>query len=207
MPMQQVNLYLPEFRPKKEWLTLQNVTIAFGVYFVLLVVAYQVAQTDLENLEATLASKEDVIVRSEERLQKYNEMTKSINVVRIDEEIAQLRAEVLQRQHVSSVIEGQQLGNESGFSAQLMGLSRQSFNSIALERFRLSRGGAYLEMQGVTKSPSDVAFYVEKLRTEASFERVGLGALSVGESEKSSDYSFALGFDSMYQAALKRERQ
>ena len=204
MKMQQVNLYLPELRPRREWLTLQTVAISLVVYFFVMLLTLKVSSDDVENLQQIVKAKEDAKVASEQRLEKYRTMSKSINVARMDQEIAQLRAEVAARQQIRSVIEGQRLGNEAGFSENLKGLARHSLSTIALKRIRLSHGGDYVELQGETLSPDDIAYYIELLQKEKSFAFSRFGSLSLGKSKKTSRHDFALGFDSMYQVAIEK---
>lgn len=205
MSMQQINLYLPELRPKREWLTLQNLSICLVLYFLFMLFTLKVSSDDVDNLETIARTKEDAKLASEERLEKYRTMSKSINVANMDKEIAELKKQVTARQQIRLVIEGQSLGNESGFSHNLQSLARQSLNTIALDRIRLTNGGKYIEMQGQTSSPDDIAYYIELLQAEKSFDDTIFGSLSLGKKKGSVFHVFALGFDSMYQVALEEK--
>ncbi|VUD56798.1 hypothetical protein TDB9533_02404 [Thalassocella blandensis] len=205
MAMQKVNLYLPELRPRREWLTLQTVVICVVFYFLFMLFTLKVTTDDVKNLEQIVKTKENAKVASETRLEKYRNMTKSINVALMDDEIADLRMQVAARQQIRSVIEGQRLGNETGFSQNLQSLARQSLPSISLNRIRLTRGGQYVEMQGETLSPEDIAYYIELLQSEKSFGFSRFGSLSVGKQKHANRHVFALGFDSLYQIAIKEK--
>ncbi len=200
--MQQVNLYLPELQPKKEWLTAQTLVVCTAVYICLMLVTLFAVKADVEDAEMQASFAENAKLASEERLKKYSNMTKSLNVAQIEDDIEYLKREVNYRQQLSKIIQGQNLGNDAGFSPNLESLAKYSFQSIALTHIRLSRGGAFVELQGNTGNPIDIPTYIELLQEDDVFAQARFGAFSISRDKARVLHDFALGFESLYQVAV-----
>lgn len=200
--MQRVNLYRPELRPKKEWLTAQSIalsTVGFTLLLALSVILINKGITDLERYVATMEKQK---VDTEARVARIKNMPRAGNVFQIDRRLKQLKRAVLAREQIGQIIQGQNLGNEAGFSGAMNSLARNAFDTISLEHIRISRGGSFVEMKGVTRSAEDVPLYLARLKKEDSFMGAQFGLLSVGENNtRRSAHVFSLGLDSVYKVA------
>jgi hypothetical protein len=76
----------------------------------------------------------------------------------------------------------QEMGNSSGFSEYLIGLSRQHADGLSLELIELGEGGRTVELSGWTRTPELVPDYVQRLRQEASFHNTRFGEMSIERS-------------------------
>ncbi|MBT4257269.1 MAG: hypothetical protein HOD87_14500 [Gammaproteobacteria bacterium] len=139
---QQVNLYLPEFKVKKDILTVVLMMQIFGgvIGLMILVSAFQFFSSwrsgaELEDLRAVLA----------EETQKTNELDgilarRSQNselTSRLDAAESRLESDRQIRNFLSET----QLGNVVGFSEYFKDLSRASLDGLSISEFRLSNGG------------------------------------------------------------------
>lgn len=184
--MQQINLYLPEFRPNREpvraihmlWigLALLVLLIAFSFYSkhqrVLLEQQLEQEKVAQQNLQAqlqTLGAKKPVQSSAE-----------------LDMKIAQLQKNLQRHLQILSMISHQDLGNDKGFSAQLNALGQASLSSISVETFSLQRGGKYVELSGLTRSADQIPLYMQRLRKAPSFTDVGFGVLSIERDKEQS---------------------
>jgi len=201
--MQQVNLFLPEFRPKKEWLTAASLaSVVIGV-IVLFIVFHLLAMNNLQRLKAQVMELENRQVVAQNQLDSMKARAKPFQDNQLDSQLKYLRAALKSRRQVEQIIASQNLGNAAGFSVPMEALARHSFDSIALERIRLSRGGKYLQFKGYTRQPEDVASYVQRLQEDESFSYTRFGLLTLGKKEAAREHSFSLGFESAYDVALE----
>ncbi len=204
MNMQRVNLYLPELRDKKEWLTANTTALSTLGFSALMILAVFLIEYGLVDYEAKVELVESQKIASEKRIARIKNMPRA-NTIQFDRKLLSLTRKVRARERIGQIILGQNLGNEAGFSASLSDLSRHAINSISLQQIRISRGGDFVEMRGITKTVEDVPIYLQRLRGEKSFSDSRFGLMSVAKSTNSfSQHKFALGFDSIYQLALEK---
>lgn len=190
--MQQINLYLPEFRPNRQLLrAIHMVWGALGFLVFLLVVSFY---TNYQN--TALLQQLAQVQQSQEALQKQLQsitlQKPALAAVELDAQIQQLQKDLVRRQQILAMISHQDLGNDKGFSAQLNALAKASLNTISLETFSLQRGGTYAELSGKTRSADQIPLYVQKLRSDPSFANVGFGVLNIQRDESSGLLQFSL---------------
>ncbi len=197
--MQSINLYLPELRPKKEWMTAWTAVLICAGFCVLLLGSTILNTFELKRYEQSIIVYENQRVAKSERIAVNRERLPKADAARLDQEIQNLKSTLRHRMLVNDVIEGQSLGNEYGYSARLEDLAASSSPAISIEQFRFARGAGFVELKGETKAPEKVAVFIEKLKRQDSFLDAGFGALSLVEEKNKRNYKFALGFDSLFQ--------
>ncbi len=208
MNMQRVNLYVPELRVKKEWLTADSMAMSTLGFTLLMVLATVLIQNGLKDYENKINIIESQKVAAEERILRFKNMPRATNSLQFDRRLSQLRRSVAARKQIGQIIEGQNLGNEAGFSGSFQFLAKHAYNSISLEHIRISRGGSFVELGGVSKTIEDVPLYLQKLRQEDSFVGAQFGLMSVNRDAKGRGiHEFALGFESVYRVASGQGRQ
>ena len=177
--MQQVNLYLPEFRPRRNPLNLVQVLGLLVVSTVLVaLMAFGGAQTNTE-LEKELQIQRESLAEVTREVEALKAQASRDNQLSLEERRARLRADVTRRERILQLIERQNLGNAEGFSGQLQALARQSREDLSLAEFSLKQGGNYVEMRGRVASAQRLPEYLQRLRQEQSFARVGLGVIDL----------------------------
>lgn len=177
--MQQINLYLPEFRPRRNPLNLAQVLgiLAIGVLLVALVSIWG-AQANAK-FERELQAERERLAELTEEVEALRAQASRNNRVSMEERRARLRADVTRRERILQLIERQNLGNADGFSKQLEALARQSREGLALAGFSLKQGGNYVEMRGRVASAQRLPEYLQRLRQESSFAQVGFGVIDL----------------------------
>lgn len=202
MSMQRINLYLPELRVKKEWLTADTIALSALGFTALMILASVLIKNGLKDYEEQVRLIENQKIAAEERVLRIKNMPRAANSMQFDRRLNQLRRAVAARQQIGQIIEGQNLGNESGFAASMQHMAMHAFSSISLEHIRISRGGTFVEMSGVSKTIEDVPLYLQKLRKEDSFIAAQFGLMSVKRDAKGKGiHEFSLGFESVYRVA------
>ena len=182
--MQQVNLFLREFRPSRE--PLRAVHMAWGllgVFIMLLAVSgYTHFQYTKLVQKSVLAQKaQDALLLQMQALTVQKPVQSGAD---LDTKIQQLQNELQRRQQIAVMISSQNLGNDKGFSQQLTVLAKTALNTISIETFSLQGGGSYAEFSGKARSADQILLYLQKLRANASFAGVGFGVLKVERDEK-----------------------
>ncbi len=177
--MQQINLYLPEFRPSREPLrTIHMAWGLLGIFIVLILVSFFISHQHAQLLQQ-LTQAQQAQQTLQAQLQILTPQKSAQPDVDVDTKIQQLQQVLQRRQQVLAMISSQSLGNQKGFSAQLTALAQASLNTISLETFSLQRGGTYAELSGKARSADQIPLYLQKLRADASFANVGFGVMNV----------------------------
>jgi len=183
--MQQINLYLPEFRPRRTPLNLAQVLGVFlvGVLLVSLI-SFWGAQANAE-LDRELQTERGRLAELTQEVEALRAKVDRNNQESMEERRARLRADVTRRERILQLIERQNLGNAEGFSGQLQALARQSREGLALAEFYLKQGGNYMEMRGRVASAQRLPEYLRRLRQEPSFAQVGFGVIDLARESDS----------------------
>ena len=145
--MQQVNLYLPELRPKKEWLTARTTGVIALGFIAMMWLGVLLSSHRLELRAQQLERMETYRQQALLRIQDIRSRARPGVSAELDEQLANIIAAIATREKLAAIMRGQELGNQQGFSAALEGLARQSMPSISLEHFRFSAGGARVELE------------------------------------------------------------
>lgn len=177
--MQQINLYLPEFRPNREPLRAIHMLWGALVLLVLLVCFSVYSNHQLGLLQTQLVAEQKVQDTLQAQLKVLAAQKPAQASADLDVKITQLQKNVQRHQQILAMISSQDLGNDKGFSAQLNALAQASLNTISVKSFSLQRGGKYAELTGLARSADQIPFYLQRLRKDPSFTDVGFGVLNI----------------------------
>lgn len=175
---QQINLLLPELRPRFDWLGLP-VVVAAALSGLLLVVAWTVAGAASAG---DLAAREQALKNQLAAAQQESQaLGKALGERRGDSLLPQklnlARLEVSQRQQVLDLLASGGFGAGQGFSGIFQGFSRQLVKGVWLVGFRVA--GADIEIRGRLTDPALLTTYVGKLNGEAAFAGRRFSALDM----------------------------
>lgn len=183
---QQINLILPELRPRFDWLALPMVAAAAGGAMFLVVALFIYASWRVD----TLAARDATVKAS---LQTYQQQTSELGVAlgarkgdaTLPERIEAMRLAVTQREEALAAL-GHGRKDEYGvYSETLKGFSRQITDGLWLTGFSLA--GKEVEIQGRLTDPAVLPVYIRRLNTDGAFAgkrfealemRAGGGALA-----------------------------
>lgn len=166
---QQINLYLPEFKVKKEALTALVMAQVLGTVIVVmaLISSYDYfarwqLDRELAELQATL----------QEETRKTNELDGQLAGRSQDAELVELlefaEARLDSDRQVRDFLSETKLGNETGFSEYFKDLSRASIEGLSLSEFTISSGGDRLSLIGQVVESAMVPRYVRNLEQSNS---------------------------------------
>ena len=190
--MQQINLYLPEFRPNREPVRAIHMAWA-GLALVILLIIYSLYSSHQYTLiEQQLAHEKVAQQQLLSQLQLISAKKPSQTSAELDVKIAQLQKKLQRHLQILGMISHQDLGNDKGFSAQVNALGQASLSTISVETFSLQRGGKYAEMSGLARGADQIPLYLQRLRKEAAFTEVGFGVLNIERDSQSGLLKFNL---------------
>lgn len=181
--MQQINLYLPELRPKREPMRARHIGWAVLAMVLLLIPVslWSAARTDA--LEEQVATATDKLQALQAQVLELQGQALAAGDVDLEAEIGRLREDIRRRERLKTLMTQQNLGNAEGFSQQMHGLARQALNDLTLEWFSLQHGGGYVELGGRVLSADLVPLYLQRLRQEPSFADTRFGVLDMGRDD------------------------
>lgn len=183
MQMQQLNFFLPEFRPSREPLRAIHMIWGLLAMLFILIIITSLTYYQYVQLEKEFIKTDELQKKLQSQVQNTITSKPAISGPDMDAKIEKLQNELQRRQELESIILGQNLGNDKGFSVQLTALAKASLESISLENFSLQRGGTYAELSGRARSADQIPLYLQRLRSEPSFAKVGFGVLTVGRED------------------------
>lgn len=183
--MQQINLYLPEFRPNRKPVRAEHMLWAAGVLLLLLIFWSFWSFQQTQAMAEKVALEQRELEQLQEQVQDLTARQPRRQGPDLETEIERLDSEIRRRENIRLLITQQNLGNAEGFSAQLQALARQSMTDLALQHFSLQQGGGYVELGGRVRQAERVPEYLQRLRLEPSFTLVRFGVMNVEQDESS----------------------
>ena len=176
---QQINLILPELRPRFDWLALPVVAAVALAGVVLVVLLAQFQSYRHSQLSSEAAAVNGKLLNLQQQVQVLGQAVgaRKPNAA-LPEEIRLLRNGVEQRREVLDFI-GRPVGAgvAPGFSAMLEGFSRQTLEGVWLIGFALAP--AAIEIRGRLLDPALLPRYIGRLNEDRAFAGRSFAALEM----------------------------
>ncbi|WOB09555.1 PilN domain-containing protein [Piscinibacter gummiphilus] len=180
---QNINLYDPSLRAKREWLTAVNAATAVGVCTLAVVLAGAWAVHDVRTLREPATQTHTALEAAQKDLVELTQrLAQTKPDVRLQGELRAIQAAVTQRQSAFSLLQAGGLGNETGHANALNAFARQSINGLWLTGVTLDN--QQLALRGRTTSPDLIPSYVNRLNKEAALQGRSFRALSIARPEQ-----------------------
>lgn len=162
---QQINLYLPEFRVKRDQLTvLLMAQVLGGIVVVMLILSsYDYFQRwqlngELTELRAVLAEETRKTSELSGLLQQRSQSEQ------LTSRLTEAEARLIADRQIIDFLGRTKLGNLVGFSEHFKDLSRASIDGFALSNIQISGGGQQVSLSGQVVDSSLVVKFVSNLR-------------------------------------------
>lgn len=185
---QQINLFNPALRAKREWLTGQWLLNGIGVMVVLLGLYGGVVRWENQRLTEESSRITAELGRMQDELTRLNQEI-SERKVGSETQAALRRAEtVLQgRERVREALSSGALGSPEGFSEFLRAFARQAQDGLWMVGLQMAEGGRNITLEGRTVNPDQIPGYIRGLNGEPTLRGRSFEAMSVrlvGEDDK-----------------------
>lgn len=193
--MQQVNLYLPELRPQKDWFSAKYLSFVFVGIILILVVIYNVKSYEVNQLEQELEEKNLVLNALSTELDKTKGIKKPSSKQDIELSIAMLERKIKSRERLVDLIQGQTVGEDFSFYNAMSAMAKNSTSKVSLAKFTFSSGGKLIEMDGEGINSYDIPHYLGLLRKEEIFSKSKFGLINIGNIKVNGGVDFSMGYD------------
>lgn len=167
---QQINLYLPEFQPARDWLNADRLVRAVvAVALVLMLISgYGYWRLDaLGDEQARLQARLEAQGRETAELERVVDARRVDGPLQRELEMRQSRLE-RSRDLLGFLEADLRTGNTDGFSTMMKDLSRASFEGIWLTGIELTQGGESVTLGGVVQQSGMVPDFVGRLGNSES---------------------------------------
>jgi hypothetical protein len=180
--MQNVNLYLPEFRKKKHWLDAEKMALVAGATVALLLVASLVDYLQVVQRRGDLAEKQQqqqqVIAATEALLEQYGVQTEDPALL---DSIRELEVDLKSKEALLRFLEGRDPGNADGFSDHLADLARFHVDGLSLNHVALTDGGRSVELAGQVFKAELVPLYLQNLSKGRTYAGKNFALLQIDD--------------------------
>lgn len=181
--VQNVNLYLPEFRRRKHWLDAGKMLMLAGAAVILLALVSIVEYWQLARVRAERAVADAQLQQTMDAtaalIDEFGVQTEDIALL---DNIRDLEAELQSKQALLQFLEGRELGNASGFSEYLADLSRYHVQGLSLTHINLSEGGRSVMLAGQVVKADLVPIYLQNLSRGATYSGTDFERLQISDS-------------------------
>lgn len=188
--MQQINLYLPELRPKTDYLSARNALCLLGVFLLVLVLGYGMTGRKINKLQNALHDVQQQNVELQNNIARMDIQPQDQRKNNLESRIAHSRRTLSNHQRLIDVLRGETLGNNRGFSQKIATLAELSHDGLSLQRFALTEGGRELHLTGRSRTTEQIPVYLNLLRMHDAFADTGFGELNIDR--KSGWYEFTV---------------
>lgn len=175
---QQINLLLPELKPRFDWLALPVVASLALAGLLLLVILSTVTAMRAETLRRQEAVIKTQLLALQQQVQTLGQ---SLGARQgdslLDKQIAAARLGVTQRQEVLGVIAQGEVTGSNAYSGLLQGFSRQVIEGVWLVGFGFADKN--IEIRGRLTDPALLPTYINRLNAEPAFAGRRFSALDM----------------------------
>jgi hypothetical protein len=201
---QQINLYLPEFRPRNDWLSAARCAVLMGGVVLLVGLLSGVDYGRRYLLQQEQAQTQRVLTA---QTRVTEQIESSLAGMATDpslvSEIGEREASLAQLEGTRGTLQNMGVGNIKGFSEHLKNLSRASLEGLWLTRISITSAGATATLEGKALQSSMVPNFVDRLSagwteskgwrfSSVSSSADGFGADAASDNESAASDSGAL---------------
>ncbi len=189
--MQQINLFHPSLRKKKDHLSFENIRLVAVLAVVVLVLISAVQGYLHHRVNSELAQLKQ---EQQQLMLDVQKVTAELSAISdssaLQETLVSKEKELTNKQNVLSALSGRQFGNVKGFAEHFTGLARQHIDGLWLTGLHIHAGGQKLNLQGSTYVPEKVPKYLQNLSAEPSFSGLEFRSFLMEREEKSTRVKF-----------------
>ena len=189
--MQQINLYLPEFRPKNDIVTARNCCYAIAAMLVFLVTMLVLDVSQLNSLEQEVIALEEQSIKLKDSVDILKKKPKVVPRSGLEQQIAAAKASIENRKGLLEVINSGTFGNKDGFSEKFISLSQEIPKELALRSFAFRNGGYAVRMHGDSNRAEKIPEFIAKLAQQDAFYGARFGQLLLSGNQQSIEFKLS----------------
>lgn len=175
---QQINLLLPELRPKRDWLAFPVVAGAAAAGVVLIALLAVWGNFRLQGLTAAQAQAQQEMAGLQQQLQTLGQTLASRQPnAALQADIDRLNEAVREREQALRVAESGQVGGGAGHAELMRGFARQTMEGVWLTGFTVV--GQDVEIRGRLADPALLPKYIKRLNGDTALQGRRFAALDM----------------------------
>jgi len=193
---QQINLYLPAIRKKKDWLSVPNMGLMVGLFVAVLLI------TSLAKVAGSYGLKSDVEQLQAQVNEAINRSNALVDSYGVQSEDPQLASEVVAleenlngKKALLSFLDGRDIGNTDGFSEYFADLARYHIKGLRLTSINLRNGGESVFLRGEVSRAENVPLYIQSLRNGDSYSGKNFETLRITNTTGDNELDTTMVFD------------
>lgn len=166
---QQINLFLPELQPKKDWFAFPLVAGALALIVVAMLAAVGVLRLQRSQLAGEEAALQAQLKMAQQQVQQLGtELAARKPDAALQKSIDALTGELKLREEALRIVESGGAGNREGFAPMMRAFSQQALSGVWLTGFVVSDPD--FEIRGRMTDPSLLSGYIRRLNSESVFQ-------------------------------------
>ena len=176
--IQQVNLYLPEFRPNREFVSAVRVLQLAALAILVMAVMSTSQFLKTRSLRADIQeTQSQLVAQTAITNQLQQDLALRASDPALVEELSDREQGLAESREMLEFLRGTNLGNIRGFSEYVKDISRASFEGLWLTQFNFLNGGEDIYLKGIAQQSAMVPDYINRLAsgksplTERDFSR------------------------------------
>lgn len=194
--IQQVNLYLPELRPRRDLVTALRLVQIAVVLLVLMLPATLFYTVQRASLRSDLAEVQGLVAEQTERTSRIETaVTERATDQSLVAEMQAREQRLADAEELYAFMSTSNLGNMLGFSTYLMDMSRASFDGLWLTDILIRGNAEYVSLRGNAQQAAMLPDFVSRLAMgESDIRNKRFGRLSTSRNGESAEeiYQFVL---------------
>ncbi len=179
---QQINLYLPEFRPRRDHLGAERMLAILGITVALLAIISLASQWQLSGLQARVGGLQAELNASRANTTALaNTLSSQTQDQALVSSMGQLEDNYQGKRLLLDFLGAQSHGNVSGFSDHLADLARYHVEGVRITNVDLSNGAQRVMLRGEVFRPELVPLYLQNLSNGRAYLGKNFGSLRIDE--------------------------
>lgn len=177
---QQINLFNPAFRKRREWFTALMLAQALAALVLIMAGTYGYQHHNISLLEQKVKAGAATLDQEQSRLVKVAaEHAPRQKDAALEKRVQEMEQLVKGEEDVLEVLQGGSLGNTQGYSGYMRAFARQTVNGLWLTEFSIKGAGKEMLLGGRTLRPELVPAYIQRLNHEAATQGRDFAALEM----------------------------
>ncbi|UDN22596.1 PilN domain-containing protein [Aeromonas veronii] len=179
----QINLYGAEFRPKRQWASLNQMALVWGVVLLLILLTAIGYSWQQQQVSRALAQRtaELELKRSEAR-RLDAELARHQADPRLQQQLVNKRDELTAKQGLMRQLGSLSLQKSQGYASVMADLSRIRSSNLSLQRIEINEGR--INLSGFAGRSQDVPAWVNRFKQTPSLVGKEFGELTLGRDEE-----------------------
>jgi hypothetical protein len=183
---QQINLYNPEFAPKRDLTSLSALAIAWGLAILVVTGAILTTTVRLNDVKYELVQEAQARQVAQAEMTRYaTQLSARKPDLELASELTRLEHGLASRAEVMNTLHAGVIGDVRGFSEHLEAFARQTISGLWLTGLKVSSAGQDIVIEGRATQPELVPGYVKRLNREKIMQGHAFSELEMRRPESS----------------------